>query len=579
MYQVGGGARAILQRYYASGTMYAAQQYVRFLDARDHSHPMAPTMNTSTTVVNQATRSQHQDHRHLSVSLYNPMLMSTGRGNTTGTDDKRGVFHTYRFVNDNIDVESSREATVGVTLNPSYGGPIDWIGYTHPLADENHQLNYAHPTKSLVRSMEIFEATGGRIQEYYLTKGQRPESCVPFGSWRVGADAGEMDRLMRHARIDSNSRLTTESDGSGVGGDLDEIWHVVEFDPDQVRVQHIYQLMTGTSYNVDIPQEVDLSKTMLWFSYNTDHWGNRWDYACVTGSFLSSTQLNFKRYASSAGVYLTIYLIECLQDQWQVSRVDTGSQSGTSVYDYVNFNHGVKGRFIQGSYSTTNANVYSDRNCWRLYPRQDHGFQWNRNYSSGSIVDRHIEVVDFNPSTGIRVGGYWTDMSGITSETKSTLTGPVDLERTIVCPTIVNSINRVDGSGVNDVGSACVRFELTNSTTITCTRYDKGIYTYGWFQWLEWPAFKTHYFEGNVTERNVPIPRQVACFRADTNEMMDSTVSASGTGFYHLETTYDGAHYIVCQDDNPPIDYNHLICGKMEPYPLPTFSGGEIVYG
>jgi len=52
---------------------------------------------------------------------------------------------------------------------------------------------------------------------------------------------------------------------------------------------------------------------------------------------------------------------------------------------------------------------------------------------------------------------------------------------------------------------------------------------------------------------------------------MDSTVSASGTGFYRLDTTYSGAHYIVCQDDDPPIDYNHLVLGKMEPYPLPTF--------
>jgi len=581
VYQIGGGARAVLNRQTGSGTMYAAHQYVRFLDARNHTRPLAPSMNTSTTVVSYDLRLQYQNHKDLSISLYNPMMMSVGRGLGTGSDDMRGVFQTYRLTNDNLTVEVSREATVGVTLYTSYGGVIDWIGYTHPDADENHQLTYAAPTKSLVRSMEKLTYNGAsHITEFYLTKGQRPENCVPFASWRKGADAGEMDRLMHHFRMDSNSRLTVVSQGSDVGGDRDLVAYVIEFDPDQVRVQHIYQLMTGTSYNVTIPQEVDLSKTFLCFSYDTDHWQNKWSYAAVTGSFVSSTQLNFSRYSSSAGVYLTIYLIECLQDQWTVSRTDTGSQSGTSVYDYSNYTNGVRGGLIQGSYSVSGANVYPSYNCWRLYPRQDHGVQWNRHISSGNITDRHVEFLDFNPNLGIRVGGYWTDMSpGTASETKSTVSGPVDLERTMVCPTIVNDINRVDTTGTNDVGSVCVKFELTDPSTITCTRYDKGSTTYGWFQWVEWPPYKTHYFEGVVTEKGVPIIRNVSCFRADTNEKMDSVVSASGTGLYHLETTYSGVHYIVCQDDDPPTDYNHLILGKMEPYPLPTYSGGEIIYG
>jgi hypothetical protein len=392
-----------------------------------------------------------------------------------------------------------------------------------------------------------------------------------------------MDRLMRHYHIQTKtSRLITESEGSGSGGDLEEVVYVVEFDPDQVRVQQIRQLMTGTSYNVDIPIEVDLTKTFMWFTYNTDHWGNRWYYAAVTGKFNSSTQLNFSRNTASAGVFLDIYLIECLQDQWYVLRDDDGSESAASVYSYGNFRHGVKGRLIQGSYSMSNGDYYGDRNCWRLYPRQDHGFQWNRQGNYGNITSRHVEICDFHPDTGIRVGGYWIDIpGGASSESKSVVTAPaLDPERTIVAPTITNCINRVDGTGADDLGAVCCRLELNESTgNVDITKYDKGIYTYGWFQYVEWPEFKTHYFEGTVTERNVPISRTVSCYRADTNELMDSTVSVSGTGFYHLETTYDGPHYIVCQDDNAGIDYNHLILGKMEPYPLPTFSGGQIVYG
>ena len=81
-----------------------------------------------------------------------------------------------------------------------------------------------------------------------------------------------------------------------------------------------------------------------------------------------------------------------------------------------------------------------------------------------------------------------------------------------------------------------------------------------------------------VSEKGVLAERQVACYRADTNELMDSTVS-SGTGEYRLETTYSGAHYITCQDAEADPSYNDLILGKMEPYPLPTYSGGQIIYG
>ena len=581
---LGDGSRAICDRHNTSDTIYVSFQFVRFLDERDHVSVMSPTFGTSDVSFTQAVRSINVDHKDLSISTYNPMLLSVGRGTATGSDDMRGVFVTYRLINNNTEIEMTREATVGITCYPSYGGAIDWIGYTHPDADEKHQLNYAYPTKSLVRSMEKFTYTGtGRVIEHYLTKGQRPENCVPFCSWRVGANSNEMDRLSYNQHIDINSRLTLTADGGPNGGDLDEISYVVEFDPGQVRVQQIYQLMTGTSYNVTIPHEVDLTKTFLWFSYCTDHWTNQWRYHLVTGSFLSSTELNFSRNVSSNGVYLTIYLVECLQDQWYVSHYNGGSDGDTLSYDSHNFKYNSSARLIQGSYSTDNAVYYPDRCCYRLYPNNNDIYQyiWNRYNSTGNQTDRHSEVLQFNNNIDARVFGSRIDIPGGSSselKTIGTIDG-IDLTRSIVCPTVVNGSNRVDGTAADDIGAMCVKLEITDVNDFTFTKYDKGIYTYGFAQLIEWPAYKTHYFEGVVTEKSIPIIRQVACFRADTNELMDSTVSISGTGFYHLETTYSGSHYIVCQDDDPPIDYNHLILGKMEPYPLPTFSGGEIIYG
>jgi hypothetical protein len=403
-----------------------------------------------------------------------------------------------------------------------------------------------------------------------MTKGQRPENCVPFPTWRAGADDGNETRLMRQYYIDvQNSKICSTSNGDPTGGDLDESIYLVEFDPGQVRVQQIFHHFTGTTVDVNIPQEVDLDKTFLWFNYSIDTWSTAWHSALVTGSFLSSTQLNFSRYASDDAIYLTIYLVECLQDQWTVKREDSANVGGYTMYNYINFDDaGNRARFIQGSYSSNYGAVYVDRCCLRLYPGLDNSFTWNRQDLSGEISKRHIEVVEFNPKLDIRVGGSLIEITGTsTYETRDVNSDyPLDIDRSIVCAPIANCINKSTGTGNDDVGGVCMKFELTVSgVDIDCSRYYKGTNTYGYLQWIEWPAYKTHYFEGIVTERGLPVVRNVACHRADTYELVDSTTSASGTGYYRLETSYSGVHYIICQDDEAPLDYNDLILGKMEP--------------
>lgn len=574
VYSYGAGGQTVINRQYGSGTMYGASQNVRFLDLRYRTQILGPSFNTSTTLVTYNVSSNFTGHED-ALSTVNFMQNDIGRGTGNQADDVRGVFHTYGLINSNTQVECRREATVGITLYGSYGAVVDWLGYSHPDADEDYNIPTGlNDTNSLVRSVEKLEYNGtSRIIAYYMTKGQRPENCVPFVSWRAASNDDKMSRLMRSHYTDTiNSKIISYSDGSSSGGNLDEIAYIVEFDPAQVKIQRFFRTMTSTSIAITI-DPVDRTRTFIWFSYATDHYQDDWNDTLITAEFTSDSLLTFRRHASSGAVTLTVYLVECLQEQWYVKRIDTGSQTGTSFYDYANFHYADGGnthRFIQGSYSTDSANYYADRSCMRLYPRQDHGFQWNRVYSSGSITDRHLEVVEFNPKTGIKVGGYWTDMStGTTSETKGIVNDqPLDLDRAMVCPTIVGSINRATGSASDYIGSVTVKFELTDTTTITCTRHDKGNDTHGWFQWVQWPPFKTHYFEGIVSEKAVPVIRDVACFRADTHELMDSTVSASGTGFYHLETTYSGVHYIICRDDDPPIDYNDLILGKMEPYPI-----------
>lgn len=568
------GGRVFAHRQYNRGTMYVSFQTVNFLDNRRHTQPIGTSMDTSTSSTTSDVSAVHSGHE-TAFSVYNPCQNDTGRGDTTGSDDYRGVYHSFRLTTGNTVVENSRDTPAGVTLSPSYGGLIDWIGAGHPDADEkfNRPINTSSPTNSLVRNIYHVEGTTGSSRYSYLPNGMRAENCVPFASWRAGTSNGYQVYLLRNYYMDAvNDVLIGNGESAGNVGDMDESVYVVEFDPRQVKVQQFYHSFTGTSSAPNIPEEVDLTRTFMQFHMVADDWGSYQSRNKVRGKFNSSTQLHFQRENSANAVFLHIYLVECLQDQWYVAHVanDT-SETGTNVYDYPNYGGGwgQQVRFLIGSYAVTTDAIYADRSQYRVYPRQDHAIQWNKDYASENIYRRACEVIEFNPNRGIRNGGYWTDLSsGVTSETKGSVGHYWDLSRSVANTSHVGSQGRCQGTAANDATAACHKVVLTDSNTATITNYNGGVSSWNWFQWIEWPEYKTHYFEGTITERNVPISRQVACFRADTDEMMDSTVSASGTGYYRLETTHSGTHYIICQDDDPGVDYNHLVLGKMDPYPI-----------
>jgi len=82
------------------------------------------------------------------------------------------------------------------------------------------------------------------------------------------------------------------------------------------------------------------------------------------------------------------------------------------------------------------------------------------------------------------------------------------------------------------------------------------------------PTF-VYSFTGYVYEQGNPIQRTLYLHNRDTGELMATTTS-SGNGYYYMETTYSGAHYIVCLDDPGGVSYNDLIIGNV----LPTTTSG-----
>jgi len=75
----------------------------------------------------------------------------------------------------------------------------------------------------------------------------------------------------------------------------------------------------------------------------------------------------------------------------------------------------------------------------------------------------------------------------------------------------------------------------------------------------------TGQFTGIVLEQGVGVTRTIYLHRRSTGELVDTTTSSGIGGAYTLTTSFSGAHYIVCLDDDAGESYNDLILGNMIP--------------
>jgi hypothetical protein len=105
-------------------------------------------------------------------------------------------------------------------------------------------------------------------------------------------------------------------------------------------------------------------------------------------------------------------------------------------------------------------------------------------------------------------------------------------------------------------------YTLNNAGTL---RTDLSSFSYtppdGFFEWD-----MTFYFTGYVYEvsETTPVSRVVRAYRRDTGELMGSTTS-SGNGYYYLETSYSGSHYITALDNDEGTQYNLAVLDRMIP--------------
>jgi hypothetical protein len=280
--------------------------------------------------------------------VYNPMQVQTGYSYTGNSAEYERQYFGASFLDANtvrIQRGDSGDTNIYSVEIVDWSASITVSGVSPATKDPNLVA-----VNSMVRSIESVNFTASHYwQEVQLTKGQILDNCVPFLTQDCSSAAGSYmfndayflePSTLRVANPDGATRTFKGS--------------IVEFEPDQVRVQ------SGTFYTSDTTvtatiSGVDLDKAALKFYYQaTDGNYPRYDHY-VRGRFTSASGLEFYRYGTAGAIKGTYYVFEALDDQFSVT-YGTGTTGGNTITawddNYEAYNHR---SFCTGSYYYDNS--------------------------------------------------------------------------------------------------------------------------------------------------------------------------------------------------------------------------------
>jgi hypothetical protein len=565
-----------------TGNKYFAITSVRFIGERNvfRTQEGGFDFGTADAVKTVTYSASFQDHSN-ALTVFNYNLESIGRCTATTTNPIDNAFSSMQITNyETRTITATRQAS-GYS-NWTRCMVICWDGADF-TTDSMLGQNYSVKTKSLVQSIESvsFTHTSG-YEVRFLTKGQDSKQCVPFCSWKISQSSNFIGRCLNNVYFENNGRYPARlvyHTGNWSADTKEVQCYIVEFDPNQVKVQHGTATFdyTSTSKTITI-EEVDLTKAFLLFYTSSEINDNIiWTYFTVCGKFTNSTTLTFYRQSTTAG-YLSIsyFVVECLQDQWYVYHSQATPGTATTAYTVDRGDTDAIGKtLLLASWSGGSTVDNNYESILRVYDRPSiPDISLEKGAATGTIYHINVEVIEFKDETIRSFGGLHSFSSTTsTADPRSIYTKqPVDLTRSIVMPT--NNLQRNESSTPEDIDNVFIEYLLVDGNTVVGIRQQDTSTSYGSFYVVEFPPYKTHYIDGYVKEQNIAVERTVRAYRADTGEEMDETTSVSGTGYFYLETTYDGAHYVVCLDDMNGISYNDLIYGKI----YPTVISGTFAY-
>jgi len=438
---------------------------------------------------------------------------------------------------------------------------IDWVGYNTGVYPDNQV------SQGMVKSIEhvggtISSPERGRFD--FLTKGQNSNNCVPFVTSHVNALADRYHEAVPLYYIDQNIVRTAKT---GTGGTMETSITVLEFNPNEVKVQSGSSVFAGTSTTVTI-EEVDLDKTFVMAYTNSDSTSSTYYYSEIRYRLIDSTTLELTRAASSGNGRASYWIVEDIGgDNFTVETLEA-SGSTTSLLAYTSELGVDSGRaIILGSFYTTDSNDDSQYHHFRLLLRLTTGnVTLNRQSNAGTIYFNGY-IVKFNDHRVKVVHGEHT--YGTSDLSKTSNIPVVNPDRCIINCYFSQSMGRLPGSTITQ--SPAGYFKVTTNASGTEVTTERGITStlaaYTTFQIAEFPI-NTHYFSGNVTENNIPATRQVFAYDRDTGVLERATTSSGTGGYYVAETTSSGSHFIIVLDNQEGDQYNLMGLDLMDPLPI-----------
>lgn len=562
--------RADINRIYAhrqnsTGNIYIFAQAVRFLDDRLRTYWERPQLNIVATYSG-TVPSYYRGNDNSLIAFCTDASNSTGAvyNNTTLAISEMCAMVTLE------DSSSWFQVTKNAALYNGYYPFtfIDWVGY-------KKDLTFSTPTTSFIRSItkKTFSMTGASY-EFWLDEGQIPSNCVPFVTMRAIGTGGQHRQIITGIFIHTNG-LVGIYRGSGTGT-IEFNMDILEFDPDQVKVQSGSFYTNSTSVTKSI-EAVDLNKAfVISYYYNTSSDAG-WDTQMVMSEFTSVSGVGMSRYSASGPIMGYYYVVEALGDQFKVHNIDFAENtSSTTIYaNHPSYELDTLRTMFIASYRTELGSNRSDYAAYRFYQHMENRVALNKQLSGSTELNAaEVYAIEFNENLGVRILQRSNKaLSGATTSVTYTFDDAeaFDTTRSIVHNPMVQNTSRNNGTNAATTEATFHRmyFTTVSGNEITIDRSAAGSPTgYHSFQAIEFPEYKTHYFEGVVQEEGSEVAREVQAYRTDTYELVDSTISTVGTGAYRLETSYSGIHHIVCRDDADLPDYNDLILGKMVPTPI-----------
>jgi len=106
--------------------------------------------------------------------------------------------------------------------------------------------------------------------------------------------------------------------------------------------------------------------------------------------------------------------------------------------------------------------------------------------------------------------------------------------------------------------------DINNYVTTATEGYGQA-YSDEWY--VQLPTVPVGYFDGYVMEEGGPVQRTINLYKRTNGEFLGTT-SSNPSGYYYIETTFSGMHYVVCLDAPADPLYNDLIIGSAYPTAL-----------